>query len=265
MRRFLCFVLSVVMVLVLCSCGVPQEDYDALQNDYVQLQQKYDALLGGSVDQTSNDSTNEIANKDKADQKDNISDLSSDNRESDTQSADPIPSESFFTYSGSGDDVITGLKVEDWSMLKVTHTESGHFAVKAHYSTEQYGYDLLINTTNPYNGGTTLLHPDMEYTLEINAKGNWNVEAFTLGTSATDSFSGSGDVVTPFFVPTSNAYSIVTEGAGHFAVKGYYSDGKYDLLVNTTDPYDGTVFFNSKSGYCFFVITGERDFMITPK
>jgi hypothetical protein len=170
--------------------------------------------------------------------------------------------ESFFSYSGSGDDIVSGLSVEHYSFLKVVHLGSGHFAVKAHYDDT---YDLLINTTDPYDGGCTLLFPGTEYMLEVKADGKWTVEAFRVGTSSTDTFEGTGDVVTPVCVSTSNIYEIIADGRGHFAVKGYYEDGSYDLLVNTTDPYSGKVMFKNDGGLCFFEITGERDFTITPK
>lgn len=174
-------------------------------------------------------------------------------------------SEPFFSVSGSGDDVVTGLYTEYVSFLKVTHSGDGHFAVKAHYGDDS-DYDLLINTTEPYNGGQTLLFSGREYTLEITSKGDWSVEAYQIGTSSTDSFSGAGDIVTPIFIPTSEVYEIEAEGAGHFAVKGWSATtGRYDLLVNTTDSYSGAVMFNHPEEYCFFEITGERNFTITPR
>lgn len=178
----------------------------------------------------------------------------------DEQSTEP-----FFTASGSGDDVITGLSPEYVSFLKVNHAGSGHFAVKAHYGNGN-DYDLLINTAEPYNGGRTLIFANRDYTLEITAKGDWSVDAYSLGTSSTDSFSDSGDVVTQIFIPSSNVYEITAPGGGHFAVKGWsVTKGRYDLLVNTTDDYSGTVMFNHPGELCFFEITGERDFTITPR
>ncbi len=64
---------------------------------------------------------------------------------------------------------------------------------------------------------------------------------------------------------SSDVYEIVVNGGGHFAVKGYHEDGSYDLLVNTTDPYSGKVMFKCKDELCFFEITGERAWTITPQ
>ena len=78
--------------------------------------------------------------------------------------------EPFFTCSGSGDDVVTGLTTDAVSFLRVTHLDNTHFHVKAHYDDT---YDLLVNTSDPYEGGCTLLLPDKEYTLEIGGSGDW--------------------------------------------------------------------------------------------
>lgn len=175
---------------------------------------------------------------------------------------DNLPTESFFSKTGSGDDIVTGLVVENYSYLKVTaNSANRHFAIKAHYDNT---YDLLINTTSAYNGGATLLYPEREYTLEITGTGNWTVEAFKLGTSSTDKFSAKGDYVSPIFVCSSDVYEIDAPGGGHFAVKGYHDAGGYDLLVNTTDSYSGKVMLKQKGELCFFEVTGEREFTITP-
>ena len=167
--------------------------------------------------------------------------------------------EPFFSYTGIGDDVVDGLFVEEYSFLKVTHLGSGYFSIKAHYGDH---YDLLINTTDSYNQGCTLLIPEREYTLEVNAQGEWTVDAYTLGTSSENSFSGTGDCVTPIFLSTTDVYEITADGDGYFSVKGYYENGRYDLLVNTTDPYSGKVMFKANGEYAFFEITGNRSWTI---
>lgn len=175
--------------------------------------------------------------------------------------ADQQPETPFFEYSGSGDDVVTGLVVESNSFLRVKNTGGGHFAVKAHHGDR---YDLLVNTVAPYEGDTLLL-PYGEYTLEVSASGAWTADAFALGTSSSDTFSGAGDFVTPIFISSSDVYEITAPGGHHFAVKGYYGDGRYDLLVNTADDYSGKVMFKHKGERCFFVVAGEREVTITPQ
>ncbi len=175
---------------------------------------------------------------------------------------DNLPTESFFSRSGSGDDIVTGLIVENYSYLKVTaNSANRHFAIKAHYDNT---YDLLINTTSAYNGGSTLLYPNREYTLEITGTGDWIIEAFKLGTSSTDKFSAKGDYVSPIFICSSDVYVVDAPGGRHFAVKGHHDAGGYDLLVNTTDNYSGKVMLKQKGEFCFFEVTGEREFTIAP-
>lgn len=260
MKRWFCLAIAGLMLLSLagCSSGVPQEDYDQLQADFKVLQDKY-----VSLEKKFNDMQDkkETQNTDVPDSNEEEVPEPPKGEEKADSIQDYTFTDSFFTYSGTGDDVVTGLTVEYYSFLKVTHLGDKHFAIKAHYDDT---YDLLVNTTDPYDGGCTLLYPNKEYTLEVIASGSWNVEAFRIGTSSTDSFSGTGDVITPICRSTSNVYEIIADGDEHFAVKGYHEDGSYDLLVNTTDPYSGKVMFNGKDELCFFEITGTREFTIKP-
>lgn len=138
--------------------------------------------------------------------------------------------EPFFSYSGTGDDIVSGAKTESSSYAHIIHTGDGHFSVKGHYGNR---YDLLVNTTKPYDG-TTLILPNQEYKFEVSARGDWTIELYKIGTSSSDSFSGNGDCITPVFLKTSDVYEITTSGTGHFSIKGWGNNG-YDLLVNTTD------------------------------
>jgi hypothetical protein len=172
---------------------------------------------------------------------------------------DDVEPTKIFAYSGSGDDVVTGVSTEILSKFRFICKNTRHKSVKAHYGDD---YDLLVNSTDSYDGYTLLL-PDREYTFEVNASDKWEIEVYSFGTSSTDNFSGYGDDVTPLFLSSSNIYEITTEGKGHLAIRGY-TDYGYDLLVNTTDPYSGKVMFNSKDEYGFFEITSERKWTIKP-
>lgn len=185
--------------------------------------------------------------------------------DSDTQSntdnlTDYKETEPFFSYTGIGDDVISGVITENVSYAHITHNGDGHFSVKGHHGED---YDLLVNTTEPYDG-ITLIYPNEEYTFEVTASGDWTIDIYRLGTTSTDSFNGNGDFVTPVFLKTSDVYEITTVGEGHFAVKGWTNIG-YDLLVNTTDDnYSGTIMFDSEEDYAFFEITASRKWEIKP-
>lgn len=169
-------------------------------------------------------------------------------------------SEPFFSYSGTGDDIVSDVKTELISYAHIIHEGGGYFSVKGHYGED---YDLLVNTTDSYEGAT-LIYPNKEYTFEVSAKGDWTIELYKIGTSSTDSFSGRGDFVTPVFLKTSDIYEINTTGNGYFSVKGW-NDSSYELLVNTTDEnYSGKVMFKSNEDYAFFEISASREWEIKP-
>lgn len=168
-------------------------------------------------------------------------------------------SEPFFSYSGNGDDVITGITTQYYSYAHIVHNGDGLFSVKGHYDDT---YDLLVNTLTPYDG-LTLIYPDKEYMFEVSAEGEWMIELFRVGTSSSDAFSGSGDFVTPVFQGTSNVYEITSAGSGNFVIWGLTDYGR-DLLVNTLDEdYSGKVVFKDNE-IALFEIKSEREWSIRP-
>lgn len=172
---------------------------------------------------------------------------------------------SFFFQSGSGDKVISGLNVTAHSYLKITNNGDSNFSMWAHYGDKEYDRDLLVNTIGNYSGNA-YLRPNREYTLEIKSSGSWSVKAYPIEKTSTDTFSGSGDYVTPMFIPSSNAFSISGNGKGNFSVWGYYGDKEYDrdLLVNEIGAYSGTIMFKHKN-YSFFVIKCDGNWSIIPQ
>lgn len=67
------------------------------------------------------------------------------------------------------------------------------------------------------------------------------------------SYSGNGDDVTKSVKVQYSSYAhIKYSGKGHFSVKGHYDDD-YDLLVNTTENYDGTTLIMADREYMFEV------------
>ena len=229
--------------MVGCSNGVSQEEYEQVVAERDALKLQLSEIQGATGQEI-------------------IDDQSATDIQKTESLSDSRPSTPLFEYSGSGDDVISDVSVDDYSYLVVRHTASGHFAVNAHY--DEYA-DLLINTTQPYVDGQTLLLPNREYTLEINAEGAWEMAAYPIGTISSDTFKGAGDVITPAFISTSDVYHIEANGGGNFVVRGYNQDGQYELLVNTTENYSGNVMLKQKDEWTFFEIKGEREFTIAPK
>lgn len=241
-------VLCFSMIAGCSSGGVSQEEYDRVVAERDEIQKKYDILVDQYATDMAEQTVNEI--------QENVNeDKTTEETLNDFQNTEPI-----FSYVGNGDDVVSGMTAINTSYAHIIHSGSGHFSVKGHHGS---GYDLLVNTTDPYDG-MTLIYPNEEYTFEVTAEGEWTIEIYQLGTSSTDVFSGSSDFVTPVFVRTSDIYEISTTGGGHFAVKGWGNYG-YDLLVNTTDEnYSGKVMFDNDEQYAFFEITASREWEIKP-
>lgn len=261
-KRFTAILLAAVMLGGCVSQGISQEDYDKVIAERNELQEKVDRLqkkYDGILEKYSSLRASEDIEKAKSEKEKTGGSQSKEEKRQETNLQD-FQTESFFTYSGTGDDIVSGVKTETLSYAHITHAKNGHFSVKGHYGDS---YDLLVNTTDSYDG-TTLLFPNQEYRFEISARGDWTIELYKIGTSSTDSFSGNGDCVTPIFLKTSDVYEITTNGGGHFSIKGW-GDMGYDLLVNTTDKdYSGKVMFDNKEEYVFFEIKASREWEIKP-
>lgn len=166
-------------------------------------------------------------------------------------------------YSGSGDDVITIDPLPEGYVFDITGNSAGrHFAVTA-YDAEGNQLDLLVNTTEPYSGVTTD-NAQRAATLEIKASGDWSIEmrsVFTLPVmSSGETYSGSGDFILVAVNPGSTATITGNPDARHFAVIGV-GHGVYDLLVNTTEAYSGTVKLSPNTAG--FIVTAVGDWTIT--
>ena len=165
-------------------------------------------------------------------------------------------------YTGTGDDVI---QIEPTSKGYVFYIEgnadSHHFAVTAYDNAGEY-VDLLVNTTDPYSGtvADTKLATTM---LEIKATGDWLVEeipilalpVFTSGQTVV----GDNDEVFLSDGSVKIAHIAGNAESHHFAIWAHGSNSS-DLLVNTTDPYAGTVMCKCKP--TFFEITAVGDWSI---
>lgn len=148
-------------------------------------------------------------------------------------------------YSGTGDDVVQITPPEGKYVFRITGNQEGrHFSVKA-YDSFAESIDLLVNTTSQYSG-VTYDPTQSTAMLEISATGDWTIELVSIYTMdaliSGNSISGEGDAVLQVFAPVLTADIQGNDAAAHFSVKSYDMDGGYlDLLVNTTDPYSGTV------------------------
>ncbi|HYI14231.1 MAG TPA: hypothetical protein VEX37_02495 [Thermomicrobiales bacterium] len=151
-------------------------------------------------------------------------------------------------YSGSGDNVIDIQKPGGADAAVVAYVrgnaESRHFAVE-NFGASGEQIALLVNTTDPYEGIVPMDFRSGEQTtrLQITSTGEWYIEIRPLSTvrhsGAPGVIEGTGDDV--FIVDGEPDTALITGNADsrHFAVIAYGE--RSNLLVNTTDPYDGRV------------------------
>lgn len=142
-----------------------------------------------------------------------------------------------------------------------------HFAVKT-YDENNETIDLLVNTTDPYEGVTPVDFYDDEWTyrFEVTSACEWTIslEPLVLADLLTvpGQITGAGDDVIILDIPEGAtpdlAHIVGNAEARHFAVKSFGGWG--DLLVNTTDPYDGTVILDPET--ILFVVTATGDWTI---
>jgi len=167
-------------------------------------------------------------------------------------------------YSGSGDDVVKiSTPANRVWMLEVEGNAAGrHFAVKG-YDANMESTELFVNTTDPYTG--FVLDPTQSTALlEVSAEGAWNITVHDLYKTAPEikkgqTVSGFGDAVYQISSYGMTAEITGNSDAHHFAVKSY-GDTANELLVNTTDPYEGTVMLKGKP--FLLVITSESNWTI---
>lgn len=166
-----------------------------------------------------------------------------------TETSTPYPE--YQSYRGTGDSVIDIEPYVGPAAVHVVGNESGaHFAVKS-YGPDNEEIHLLVNTTDPYDGSRpiNLVSGEEVRRLQVTATGDWRVEVIPLTGSmyalehhmtVPDTLNGDGDDVIVLTGQTPDLMrALGNEAAHHFAIRAYSVDEGIELLVNTTEPYDG--------------------------
>lgn len=175
----------------------------------------------------------------------------------------PEPQETI-VYTGTGDDVILidPSDTDIWVLTIEGNKDAHHFAVKGYDEDGNYT-ELFVNTTEPYHGTTM----DFEFatkTLEITAQGDWSITLHSFReltwANVGDTVNGSGDSVFVTQTYGKTAYITGNKDAHHFAVKTCGATGN-ELLVNTTDPYEGRVLLKDEP--ILMIVTAEGEWQIT--
>jgi hypothetical protein len=186
-----------------------------------------------------------------------------------TLTSTPLPGP--VKLSGKGDSVvdIDMKKIGGIGIAHIIGNKSSSFFAVQNYDAAGKRIDLLVNTTDPYDGYVPLDFLDGQHTtrLEINATGDWTIELIPLQSGhelkVPGTLKGKGDEVLLLRGGKPDTVKIVgNKSSGFFAVQSYDLSG-YDLLVNTTDPYDGTVILSRDA--IILVIKASDDWTIEIK
>jgi hypothetical protein len=160
----------------------------------------------------------------------------------------PTPVPEPVVYTGVGTDVISIEKPGGLASAAVVYVRGNaagrHFAVKS-FGADGSQIDLLVNTTDPYEGVVLMDIADRDQStrLQVTAEGEWYIEIRPLASArrvnAPGVVEGSGFDVFIVIGSPDIAHIAGNQSGRHFAVWAYGS--RSHLLVNTTDPYDGRV------------------------
>lgn len=147
--------------------------------------------------------------------------------------------EIYETVTGSGDDVISDIVLDNDRLYRVHFTHSGYHNFIVELYDQQNHKDLLINEIGNYDG-RVFITGESPLTFEIKAGGQWSYTIEPLEPTTDTEFSGTGDYVTDKASLSSGAFLITHDGDHNFIVEAYTTDGR-DLLVNEIGNYTGKV------------------------
>jgi len=158
----------------------------------------------------------------------------------------PTPIPKPIVLTGTGDSIEDFDNYFDFAIVHIVGNSSGRYFGVTSYGADGEQIDMLVNTTDPYDGIKPLDFRDGEHTtrFEVKSNGEWTIEIFPISyariLTVPGSIEGSGDDV--FFLDGSKPDLAKITGNNESRYFGVYSYGSYsDLLVNTTDVYSGTV------------------------
>ena len=175
-----------------------------------------------------------------------------------------LSSDSWKTYTGTGDDVVVLDPIDDWFVFEIEgNKDEAYFGVIA-YDENGQRLTALVNTTDSYHG-IVYDKTQSATTLEINAKGSWSISVKSLydcqyGMKGS-TVKGTGDDVVLFYSDKGRSTTATIKGnAGedYFGIIGYDKSGnRITAYVNTTDKYDGKVLLKGEPVIFEINATGE--------
>lgn len=198
----------------------------------------------------------------------------------------PIPTQpppEPITLTGSGDQVID--TPDTWpcapSLVHITGNTAGrHFAVE-NYTPAGEQIDLLVNTTDPYDGWHPLdWSPDhiaagCTARFQTTATGDWTITLHPLAPTAETIkhtleipglYQGEGDDIIILIGNNPDTAHITGNASGrYFGVIAWTGDNNHTLHTNTADPYDGTIILDPTTFALEILATGPWTVDITTR
>lgn len=142
---------------------------------------------------------------------------------------------------------------------------------------EHYGTDATINGNYRIHLQATTFASHYEHSsgqattrLKVSATGAWQIVILPIAQARKETIpgiiTGKGDDVIILLGDTPDTAQISgNKGSRYFSVQSYASDGSHDLLVNTTDPYDGQVMLNNATMVIEVQATGDWSIQVATK
>lgn len=143
-----------------------------------------------------------------------------------------------YSLSGSGSTVVDGISTEKGlTIFEASYTGAGPFRVV-------FGDATIFDESGAYDGETASMAGEDEYTLEVEADGDWELEIRQprpeSGQSLPQSLSGEGDSVHgPFEFARKNGVTATHSGDGEFGVVAMPKRGWPNEIINESGTYEG--------------------------
>jgi hypothetical protein len=189
-----------------------------------------------------------------------------------TKPPTPTNTPESIVIKGKGADVVDIDIPFDLAIAHITGNKaSRHFSIVSYNKNGEY-VDLLVNVSDPYEGTVPIGFEGNQITrFEVDAVGEWTIEILPLSSARTFSIPGKIEGTGCDIIVMTNGVPDVAKVTGnaqadHFSIVGYDLSGNYvDLLVNTSDPFEGKVLIDKEIAILVVDSTGPWAIDITTR
>lgn len=177
------------------------------------------------------------------------------------------------TFSGTGDQVITGVNIPAGSYYaEYTYKGEHNFISELYYGSGAFDYLLISNEIGTCSGQSAMTrHKNAGVsngTLSVEAEGDWTISFKPVSGKTTTNISGSGNVITGIFTATAARYTVSTtyKGKSNFIVEIYQLNGTDSfgkLAANEIGDYSGQKLVSLNPGTQYYIaVESEGDWTI---